>query len=95
VHAVGVADPFLKTPGLHFLLDNRRVFLYIIKRMTILDKYIKNYAEKTKDQKDSDTALHLKDIIPKTTHLAEKTYKRIIDEIIKTADGAIEERNDR
>ena len=51
--------------------------------MTIgLDNYIDEYIRDA-DELDKKVALHLKDIIPKTTHLDEKVLNEIITELIK------------
>jgi hypothetical protein len=49
----------------------------------ILNKYIDDYVEKTKSDTDKETARHLKEIIPKTTHLNKAIYNEVIEELLK------------
>jgi hypothetical protein len=53
----------------------------------ILNKYIDDYIEKTKNDKDREIARHLKEIIPKTTHLDERIFKKVVNEFKKEMDG--------
>jgi hypothetical protein len=47
----------------------------------LLDKYIDNYAKNAKYPNDEKIALHLKDIIPKTTHLDENIYSKVVEDL--------------
>ena len=47
----------------------------------ILDDYIEKYIREENDSADKKIALHLKEIIPKTTHLDKKVFNEIIEEL--------------
>ncbi len=49
--------------------------------MFILDEYIEDYIVNGDDSDDKIIARHLKEIIPKTTHLAKNTFNEIIKEL--------------
>lgn len=51
--------------------------------MFILDDYINDYIGRVDDSDDKTIALHLKEIIPKTSHLDKNTYNEIIEELKK------------
>ncbi len=55
--------------------------------ITVLNDYIEKYIQDADSSDDKTIARHLKEIIPKTTHLEEKVFKKIVGELKNELDS--------
>jgi hypothetical protein len=68
-------------------LDKSSIFNYKSKMEFILDDYIDRYIQDADNEVDKEIARHLKEIIPRTTHLDKNVFNEILEALKKEMDN--------